>query len=256
MTENLKKLNDTVDKLRNEARQCDDLHDDVENVLEREITEVIKTVPDSHRNQIEQTLKKDDPKKHSSVITASILRIELLFENDETCLRIQNKLNAEITDVNSAYQIMTGLIQNAAVEPGNCLKAFVSKFMRVLLILRRIFVRLDDLGILSLGTVSNLISLFLQDVFQKIIRPMIELKIINMFLPAFDDELRVDVISHTFNLAKLLTFTAGVSVAENFIFGSFGYGTILGLGAYCLCDKFRKDDEKDRISRARDQGIT
>lgn len=259
---NVDKLSN-MDKLRRQTST--DLHGDADNVMDRLNANVIEAVPVQHRGIIGKLLLKlsktlfnhlnlEDKLTRSSswkndikiYMFASIRRMENLFEDaeDDRWFRIKSEIKRIVTDETSAYNLMKGIFKNALVTTDVSLKKFTNKFMMVLIMLARVLQRLDELDKLTVESVAKLVEFFMADVFAEIVQPMIELKLITMFLPALDDELKhsgaLRNVIETINLGKILTFTAGLGFVEYQTLGTLGPLVNFGLMIYCYSDVNRK----------------
>lgn len=242
---NVDKLSN-MDKLRRQTST--DLHGDADNVMDRLNANVIEAVPVQHRGIIEDKLTRSSSWKNDIKIYmfASIRRMENLFEDaeDDRWFRIKSEIKRIVTDETSAYNLMKGIFKNALVTTDVSLKKFTNKFMMVLIMLARVLQRLDELDKLTVESVAKLVEFFMADVFAEIVQPMIELKLITMFLPALDDELKhsgaLRNVIETINLGKILTFTAGLGFVEYQTLGTLGPLVNFGLMIYCYSDVNRK----------------
>lgn len=250
MADELVNLGNTMDGLH---RSANDLHVEADNVVDRIGVSTMEAIPVKKRVCIERKVT-TVRSKWKNIITASIRRMELLFENerDANWFGIKEKIATFVKDEQTGYEMIKGVMKNTATGGATGLFDFVKKFMMDLLVFANVLERLDELGKLTVGSAAKIAGMFMTDVFETIVKPMVRQEIIDKFLPALNDiTLNEHYFTQFLNVGKPLAITAVACYAENMITGTYGWGAILAQLLYCFNDKWRKDEEEQRQQRAK-----
>lgn len=108
----------------------------------------------------------------------------------------------------------------------------VNKFLHGLIIVGRIFERLDQKRLLDLKMTRNIIGLFLKDIFIYVLKPLIDYEIVSYFLPTLNETVEDSDCSfgtsllNTTKLGIFATFCGGGGVVVHYLLNCFGIAPV------------------------------
>ena len=155
---------------------------------------------------------KDVPEEKPSTINGFIAKLETLFKDDEIWFNIQNKINEVITKdaekegyVKAGYQLVKDIYRNHlfSEKGAKSVSDYLIWYLKVLLISNRVIKCLLSKDVGKEG-VKEFMQLFLLDIVDYFIAPMIEFDIIHEFLPALHAKLEDNFFEEMKETLKLI----------------------------------------------------
>jgi len=225
-----------------------DQHEEFRNVYNTVEEFTVGSIPNDHiRKEVRDELKGEcgnsesnsSPKEQIQLLKYSKLteilnRMENMFDREnDTKWRSIKKASHDLIDQNptaeGVHQIIQAILTNGKVESE--LDA-VNKFLHGIIIVGRIFERLDQKRLLDLTMTRKIIGLFLRDVFIYILKPLIDYEIVNYFLPTLNETVEHSDCSfgtsllNTTKLGLFATFCGGGGVVLHYLLNCFGIAPV------------------------------